>query len=73
MGLSNKPILRPQMATAEQLKRSVDSVINELNQLVTSGLDAEKPAATGSGRFFWATDTPALYLDVDGAWVKVGP
>lgn len=42
-----------------------------LEQVLLSGTAAEQPAADGSRRFYWATDTNTLYFD-EGTWVAVG-
>jgi hypothetical protein len=42
-----------------------------LDAMIMYGLAADIPAADGSGRFFYATDTDTLYFD-DGAWNEVG-
>lgn len=38
-------------------------ILNTPASTVISGLDADKPAPTGSGVFYWATDTEKLYFD----------
>ena len=39
---------------------------------ILSGLDAGKPTASISGRFYWATDTKILYRDTGTVWEETG-
>ena len=58
----------------------ITRAIQHLNRVMSSrlfdvllqGVDASKPTANGSLRFYWATDTNTLYYDIGTSWVAVG-
>jgi len=52
------------------LQTMYQSISLRMAEMIMQGTNAERPAATGSNRFFWATDTKILYYD-DGTWNTV--
>jgi len=46
----------------------ISQIMGRLNDMIIEGEDASKPAASGSRRFYFATDTSKMYYDA-GAWV----
>lgn len=64
----------PQWATdlINALSYALRIIIIRENQLIQQGLDAKKPNANGSRRFYWATDISKLYYD-SGSWEAIGP
>lgn len=53
-----------------ELEARVQRKINALQAQITankiiirSGLEADRPALTGSGQLYWATDTEVMYYD----------
>lgn len=55
----------------EAIYRAVNDLYRRLadrtEAMILEGLFADRPAANGTKRFYFATDTNALYYD-DGAW-----
>lgn len=77
--LPTVPRLPPLPSDAPQWAKELrDAIIQSVYQplaerlqgLVTFGTFAQRPAANGGQRFFWATDTNILYYD-DGTWNAV--
>jgi hypothetical protein len=65
------------VAWADPLTRAVDvayrTFAERLEAVILEGTFAQRPAANGTRRFYYATDTLALYYD-DGAWRTIsGP
>jgi hypothetical protein len=52
---------------AKDLARIYSILAHRTEDMIRRGLDAVKPAAKGTNRFYWATDTLKLYFD-DGVW-----
>ena len=48
--------------------QTVSAITKRLNEMIIEGPAASLPAATGSRRFYFATDTSKLYYD-GGTWV----
>lgn len=66
------PTSSPDVAAwARAMQNSVNTLYRLLSEriesLVTVGTAAERPAADGTLRFYYATDTGVLYFD-DGTW-----
>jgi hypothetical protein len=59
---------------AEQFTRAIQQFfLNEafrLEDIIQKGMLGERPEATGSRRFYYATDTHQLFFD-DGTWILI--
>lgn len=52
------------------LHQTFVTIFKRFNEMIIEGADASKPAAKGSKRFYFATDTSKLYYD-GGTWVAL--
>jgi hypothetical protein len=55
---------------SEAIRTNHIQVANRIEELINYGDFAARPDATGSGKFYYANDTSALYFD-DGAWDEI--
>lgn len=55
----------------QAFNNAMRTTADRTNAMIAAGLFAERPTSDGSRRFFYATDTSALYLDVPAGWITV--